>query len=29
MDLNDNIVGVLDCEFSYVAPVEFTSALPW
>lgn len=29
MDLNDHIVGVLDWEFTYAAPVEFTYAPPW
>jgi aminoglycoside phosphotransferase (APT) family kinase protein len=29
MDQNDHIVGVLDWEFSYAAPVEFTYAPPW
>ncbi|KAJ5363660.1 uncharacterized protein N7496_009373 [Penicillium cataractarum] len=29
MDLGDHIVSVLDWEFSYSAPVEFTYAPPW
>lgn len=29
MDQKDHIVGVLDWEFSYAAPVEFTYAPPW
>ncbi|KAJ5719412.1 hypothetical protein N7493_007867 [Penicillium malachiteum] len=29
MDDSDNIVGVIDWEFSYTAPVEYTYAPPW